>query len=293
MTAYLVAIGSLVLIYGFLAMGLNLHFGVTGLINFGHVAFFAVGAYTAAILNLNGWAFPFTIVAAAIAGGILAYPVGFATLRLRADYLAIVTLALSEVVRVVAINEEWLTRGPDGLSGITSAFPGLPLGTRELVYFLVIAALLLVTFLLLERILRSPFGRVLEAIREDEDAVTALGRRVVGFKLRSLILGAGLAGVAGGLYAHYMRFIVPEQFIPLVTFYVWIAIIAGGAGSNIGSLVGTLFLITFMEGTRFIGDFIPAIDAGQMAAIRFIIIGVGLILLLRFRPQGIMGRKVV
>lgn len=292
MTAYLIAMGTLVLIYALLALGLNLQYGYTGLINFGHVAFFAVGAYTSAILNVKGVPVVLSVLAAMIAAVIITYPVGFATLRLRADYLAIVTLGLSEVVRLVALNEEWLTRGPDGISGIAHPFAALGVGNREAAYLALLAVIVLVSYLLLERLSRSPFGRTLRAIREDEDAVTALGKSVVSFKMRSLVLGAALAGLAGALYAHYIRYVVPEQFIPLVTFYVWIAVILGGTGSHLGAIVGTVVLIAFMEGSRFIGDFLPFIDAGQVAALRFIVIGLALILLLRFRPQGLLGKRV-
>jgi branched-chain amino acid transport system permease protein len=292
-TAYLIAMGILVLIYALLALGLNLHFGYTGLINFGHVAFFAVGAYTSAILNVHGVPVVVGILAAIIVAALITYPIGLATLRLREDYLAIVTLALSEVVRIVALNEEWLTRGPDGISGITHPFAALGVGTREIAYFIMLLLIVIIAYVLLQRLSRSPFGRTLQAIREDEDAVTALGKSVVSFKMRSLVIGAALAGLAGALYAHYIRYVVPEQFIPLVTFYVWIAVILGGSGNHLGAIIGTIALVTFMEGSRFIGDFLPFVDATQMAAIRFIVVGLALILLLRFRPEGLLGKRVV
>ena len=293
MISYLTAMGIIVLIYALLALGLNLHFGYTGLINFGHVAFFAVGAYTSAILTLGGWSILLGLVAATLLAGLAAYPIGLATLRLREDYLAIVTLALSEVVRLIALNEAWLTNGPNGLAGIPRPFASLGTGTKELAYFALLLGIVLLVFLILKRLGGSPFGRTLQAIREDEDAVTALGKDVYGFKMRSLVIGASLAGLAGGLYAHYIQFVVPEQFIPLVTFYVWIAVILGGSGSNVGAIIGTVVLLTFMEGTRFLGDFLPSIDASQIAALRFVVVGLVLILLMRFRPQGLLGKRVV
>lgn len=293
MTAYLIAMGTLVLIYALLALGLNLQFGFTGLINFGHVAFFAVGAYTSAILNVQGVPVALSVLAAIFMAAIVTYPIGLATLRLRADYLAIVTLGLSEVVRLFALNEEWLTRGPDGISGITHPFAALGAGNRELAYFGLLFLIVVLVYILLERLTRSPFGRTLQAIREDEDAVTALGKRVAAFKMRSLVIGAAIAGLAGALYAHYIRFVVPEQFIPLTTFYVWIAVILGGSGSHLGAIIGTIVLVTFMEGSRFLGDFMPFVDATQIAAIRFIVVGLALILLLRFRPEGLLGKRLV
>ncbi len=293
MTAYLIAMGTLVLIYALLALGLNLHFGFTGLINFGHVAFFAVGAYTSAILNVQGVPVALSVLAAILMAAIVTYPIGLATLRLRADYLAIVTLGLSEVVRLFALNEEWLTRGPDGISGITHPFGALGTGNRELAYFGLLFLIVVLVYILLVRLTRSPFGRTLQAIREDEDAVTALGKRVAAFKMRSLVIGAAIAGLAGALYAHYIRFVVPEQFIPLTTFYVWIAVILGGSGSHLGAIIGTIVLVTFMEGSRFLGDVMPFVDATQIAAIRFIVVGLALILLLRFRPEGLLGKRLV
>lgn len=293
MTAYLIAMGTLVLIYALLALGLNLHFGFTGLINFGHVAFFAVGAYTSAILNVQGVPVALSVLAAILMAAIVTYPIGLATLRLRADYLAIVTLGLSEVVRLFALNEEWLTRGPDGISGITHPFAALGAGNRELAYFGLLFLIVVLVYILLVRLTRSPFGRTLQAIREDEDAVTALGKRVAAFKMRSLVIGAAIAGLAGALYAHYIRFVVPEQFIPLTTFYVWIAVILGGSGSHLGAIIGTIVLVTFMEGSRFLGDVMPFVDATQIAAIRFIVVGLALILLLRFRPEGLLGKRLV
>ncbi len=292
MTAYLVAIGINALIYALLALGLTLQWGHTGLINFGHVAFFAVGAYTSALLTLYAGApIPLGMAAAAVAAGLAAYPIGVVTVRLREDYLAIVTIGFSELVRLVLLNEQWLTRGPMGLPGIPAPFAGLPRGAAEAAYLGLCLVAVTAAFVLLERLVRSPFGRILRAIREDEDAAAALGKQVTAFKLRSLVLGAALAGLAGALYAHYLTYIVPDQFIPLVTFYVWIAVILGGSGSMAGALLGTAILFGFLEGTRFLPDLGVRIDEARLAAIRFVVIGLGLILLVLFRPEGILGGR--
>ena len=144
------------------------------------------------------------------------------------------------------------------------------------------------TWLIL-RMARSPFGRVIQAIRDNEDAVAALGKEPAGFKLRVLVVGAALAGVAGAFYAHYITFIVPEQFIPLVTFYAWMAVIMGGATRPAGALLGSLLLMGFLEGTRFLRDVVPWVGAVDMASLRIGAVGLLLILFVLFRPQGILG----
>lgn len=292
MTAYIVAMLILAGIYCLLALGLNLHWGYTGLINFGHVGFFAIGAYTSALLTTQlAWPIPAGFVAAVILAGASAYPLGLVSIRLRTDYLAIVTLGFSEVIRAFLVNERWLTKGTQGLSYIPRPFSQLPTGLNEAVFLLLVVVLLAAAFWMVRRLGRSPFGRTLEAIRENEEASQSLGKNVASFKIRSFVIGAAIAGAAGSLYAHYINYVVPEQFLPLVTFYVWMAVILGGSGSNRGVIVGTLVLMLFLEGSRFAKDFIPFISDVKLAAMRFMAVGLGLILLLLYRPQGILGRK--
>jgi branched-chain amino acid transport system permease protein len=292
MTAYLVAMLILAGIYCLLALGLNLHWGYTGLINFGHVAFFAIGAYASALLTTRlAWPIPAGFVAAVILAGASAYPLGLVSIRLRTDYLAIVTLGFSEVIRAFLVNERWLTKGTQGLSYIPRPFSQLPTGLNEAVFLLLVVVILAAAFWMVRRIGRSPFGRTLEAIRENEEASQSLGKNVASFKIRSFVIGAAIAGAAGSLYAHYINYVVPEQFLPLVTFYVWMAVILGGSGSNRGVIIGTLVLMLFLEGSRFAKDFIPFISDVKLAAMRFMAVGLGLILLLLHRPQGILGRK--
>lgn len=293
MTGYLVAMAIIALIYCLLALGLNLHWGHTGLINFGHVAFFAIGAYTSALLTLRGAPIIVGAIAATALAALAALPIGWVSVRLRSDYLAIVTIGFSEMVRLVLLNEVWLTRGPMGLPGVPRPFETLPTGANELVFLLLLASAVALSFLLVERVVRSPFGRVLRAIREDEDAASALGKDVVKFKVRSLILGAAIAGLAGSFYAHYINYVVPDQFLPLVTFYVWIAVILGGSGSNLGALLGTAILMVFLEGTRFLKDWGFALDEVRLAALRFVVVGLALILLVLYRPQGLLGERDV
>jgi branched-chain amino acid transport system permease protein len=290
MEAYAAAIAIIALIYILLALGLTLQYGLTGLINFGHVGFFAVGAYVSALLALNGVPLPLSFLAAAVAAGLAAYPIGLVSLRLRDDYFAIVTLGFSETVRIVITSERWLTNGVQGLPGIPRLYERLGVGLAS--GLAVLATLVVVTALaawLIRRIAASPFGRVIEAIRDNEEALKALGKDPARFKIQVLIVGAALAGIAGAFYAHYITYIVPDQFIPLVTFYVWMAIIMGGAGRVSGAIVGTAILMLFLEGSRFMRDFIPGVSEVEMASIRIGVVGLALILFTMYRPQGLMG----
>jgi branched-chain amino acid transport system permease protein len=291
MIPYIVAMLILVAIYSLLALGLNLHWGYTGLINFGHVGFFAVGAYTSALLTTRlDWPIIAGFVSAVVVAGAFAYPLGLVSIRLRADYLAIVTLGFSEVIRAFLVNEIWLTNGTNGISYIPRPFASLPRGSNELAYLAIALVALAVAYLAVRRLGKSPFGRTLEAIRENEEATQSLGKYVASFKTRSFIIGAGLAGAAGSLYAHYVNFVVPDQFLPLVTFYVWMAVILGGSGSDKGVILGTLVLLVFLEGSRFAKDFIPFISDVKLAALRFMVVALGMLLILIYRPQGVWGR---
>jgi branched-chain amino acid transport system permease protein len=286
MGGYLEAVGTIGGVYALLALGLNLQYGYTGLINFGVVAFFAIGAYSSALLSLQGVPFVLDFAAAAGLAALAAWPLGLICLRLRDDYLAIVTLAFAEIVRTVVISEEWLTSGTRGIPGIPR-----PFATSPTAYLLLVLTMVLAATLLTWRLVRSPFGRLIQAIRDDEDAVPSLGKRPSGFKLVVFTIGAGLTGLAGALYAHYLTYISPDQFVPLLTFYVWIAVIMGGAGRIGGAVAGAALLTFFLEGTRFLRDAIPFVSEVQMASLRLAVIGLLLILFTLLRPQGLLGRS--
>jgi branched-chain amino acid transport system permease protein len=290
MEAYLTAIGIVVLINVLLALGLTLQYGRTGLINFGHVGFFAIGAYTSALLSMQGAPIIVGFIAAAILAALAAWPIGLISLRLRDDYFAIVTLGFSETVRIIITSEKWLTNGMQGIPGVPRLYEGIGVGSRS--QLAVLATLLIVVIAasaIIQRMTNSPFGRVIEAIRDNEEAVKALGKDPAGFKIQVLAVGAALAAIAGAFYAHYITFIVPDQFGPIVTFYTWMAIIIGGAGRISGALVGTAILMLFLEGSRFLHDIIPGIPEVEMASIRIGVIGIALILFVTYRPQGLMG----
>lgn len=291
MEAYLVAVGIVVLIYALLAIGLNLQYGETGLINFGHVAFFALGAYASALLSLRGWPLALGLAVGAVVAAVAALPLGLAALRLREDYLAIVTLGFSETVRLVLQQEAWLTQGVQGLPGIPKLFGALGRGTADLAVFLTLAAVVALAAWATLLLQRSPFGRLLRAVRDNEAAVIALGKDPARLKIQVFMFGAALAGLAGAFYAHFLSFISPEQFVPLVTFYVWMSIILGGVGSVRGALAGTLLLVAFLEGSRFLRDLLPGIAEVQMASVRLAVVGLAIILFVLYRPQGLFGKR--
>jgi branched-chain amino acid transport system permease protein len=292
MTAYLVAVGIVALIYMLLTVGLNLQYGYTGLINFGVVAFFAIGAYTSALLTLHGWWLVPAFVAAMVLGGIVAYPIGLLSLRLSDEYLAVVTLGFSEVVRIVIQQEEWLTRGVQGLPGIRRMFSFMGVGGyADVAILAVLAACNVAAIGLMLHLVRSPYGRLIQAIRDDEVAVEALGKDPRRLKVQVFMLGGAIAGVAGAFYAHFITYLSPDQFLPLVTFYVWIAMIIGGTGRTTGAVAGSLLLLVFLEGSRFARDFVPGVSEVQMASVRLALVGLALILFTLYRPQGIMGSR--
>ncbi len=291
MTAYLQAIGIIALIYALLALGLNLQFGLTRLVNFGVVAFFAIGAYTSALLALSGVPLILSFAAATILAGISALPLGLLSLRLREDYLAIVTLGFSEAIRITLQQEEWLTKGVQGLPGIPKVFASLgPAASDTMLFFILLIVTAMVAWGTV-RLTRSPLGRLLRAIGDDEPALMALGKNPTKFKVQIFMVGAALAGLAGAFYAHFITFISPEQFIPLVTFYVWMGLIMGGSGTVRGALGGAVLLMVFLEGSRFIKDFIPGVSEVQMASVRLAAVGLALILITMYRPNGLFGKS--
>lgn len=276
---YLVAIVTIVGVQILLTLGLTFHYGLTGLVNFGHVAFYALGAYASAILTLAG-APVLVAMAAGVALAVLAgLLLGFATLRLREDYFAIVTLGFSEVLRLLLLNARDLTRGALGIPGIPRPFQDVLGGSYHVFYMAVVVVAMLLAFALCDVLARSPLGRTLRAIRDDDQAAAALGKNVLAFRLTSLAWGAGLAAVAGSLWAHYITYVVPDQYTPEITFYAWMAMIIGGPGSTRGALWGTAILVVVLEGTRFVKDVLPMIDEPKLAALRQVVIGLGLIVL--------------
>jgi branched-chain amino acid transport system permease protein len=217
--------------------------------------------------------------------------VTLSTLRLRDDYLAIVTLGFAEVVRLVATNEVWMTRGADGISNIPGYFARTPSFAFNLAWLGVVTTLVLVVWWGLQRLGKSPWGRSLRAIREDQIVASVAGKPVVRMKAESFAISAAIAALAGGLYGHYTSYIAPDLFQPLVTIYVFLAVTAGGNGRATGAVVGAYLLIAFLEGTRFIADAVPGVSPLRAAALREMAVGLALILVLRYRPQGLFPER--
>ncbi len=288
MTAYLVTVAILVCEAALIGLALNFQWGLAGLVNFGVVGFVAIGAYVTALLAPElGW-LPAMAAAGAISAA-LSTGLALLSIRLEENYLAIVTIGFGEIVRLVILNEEWLTQGALGIADIPRPFAALGEAFGgDLVFIVFTGALLAIVFLGLEGLARSPFGRALRAIRDDATVTAALGKPVFALRVRAFAVGGAVMGIAGALHAFYLRYIDPSQFTPIVTAYAFMAVIAGGRGSNVGLLLGAGSIMALLEGTRFLKDFISVIDGVQLSALRLGLIGVGIVLLLILRPQGLV-----
>ena len=299
--AFWIAAGVLMTTYGVFALGIQLNVGTTGIINFGQAGFMALGSYAMGICVVRWgisfwWAMVLGILVA-IAAAIL---VGLPSLRLRADYFAITTLAFSEIVRYVADAWDGLTGGNLGLFGYTDAWTDaslridswlakIGLGERFLLPLLTVnVVVLLLATALVALLVRSPWGRVLKAIREDEDAVRALGKNTFAYKLQSLSLAAALAAISGYMLALNISILSPQNFDPILTAYGFVIIILAGLGSYLGVLVASFLFVFVLEATRYLD--LPLTDA-RVAALRFMIVGLILMLLVVFRPEGLFGKK--
>ncbi|HHP7232575.1 MAG TPA: branched-chain amino acid ABC transporter permease [Xenococcaceae cyanobacterium] len=365
MVGYLVFLTISAGLFAIFALGLNLQWGFTGLINFGHVAFMTVGAYTTVLLSSLGVPLILAVILGAILASLLGLAIGISTLRLREDYLAIVTIGVSELLRLVALNESWLTRGSFGVQrfplplanyepglvgkiifiglltllgifALSQLWRGLKLQWREartiqgksyqpkkpigVIFWGIIGVALIITIYIngclalsnynykaglmllvlltlaliywgLELLVRSPWGRVLKAIREDEKIPRALGKNVFSYKLQAFMLGGAIAGIAGAFYAWQLTTVYPSNFEPLVTFNVWTMVVLGGAGSNAGTLLGVIIFWAYDAITRFYLPKLGWFDSSSLGAFRIMVIGLILMLLMIWRPQGILGKK--
>lgn len=276
-------------IYAILAISLNLEAGFGRLMNFGKVGFFAAGAYTSALLSIAGIPFIFGVLMGAVLSCILGFLIAIPAIRLRADYLAIVTLSSGEILRLFFLNEQWLTNGPMGIRGIPQPLFSVFSGNYMFFFAFLVIAALLICYIISEKVINSPFGRTLKAIRDDEDAASAFGRDTFNTKIKIFVLGSGMAGVSGALFAHYIAFISPDMFFPSVTFSIWTMMVIGGSGNNIGVIAGAFLIQFFERGTRFIKDYIDLpVDPSNL---RIIIIGILLILFILNKPDGIIKEK--
>ncbi|MBN3885264.1 MULTISPECIES: branched-chain amino acid ABC transporter permease [unclassified Nostoc] len=370
MVDYLIFLAISTALFALFGLGLNLQWGFTGLINFGHIAFMTLGAYTTVLLSLKGVPLLISALAGAIVAALLGLIIGFATLRLREDYLGIVTIGTGELIRLVVNNQE-LPVGDTWISGAfgVQSYP-IPLSTEPnlFVKFVMIglltllaavtfftlwqwirttqisrttdlgkrttskqefvsrlavgivlavlaaaiyisgviglynynpkAGLMLVLLLVLafvywrlEILVRSPWGRILKAIREDEEIPKALGKNVFWYKLQSLMLGGAIAGIAGAFFAWQLSAIYPDNFQPQITFDTWIMVILGGSGNNVGTILGAVIFFAYDALTREVLPRIVPLDEARLGAFRIMVIGLILMVLMIWRPQGILGKK--
>ncbi|MBC6432489.1 branched-chain amino acid ABC transporter permease [Nostoc sp. HG1] len=370
MVDYLIFLAISTALFALFALGLNLQWGFTGLINFGHIAFMTLGAYTTVLLSLKGVPLLISAVAGAIVAALLGLVIGFATLRLREDYLSIVTIGTGELIRLVVNNQEL----PVGETWISGAFGvqsySIPLSTEPNLFVRLVmiglltllaavtfftlwrwirttqisrttdlgkrttskqefisrlavgivlavlaaaiyisgviglynynpkAGLMLVLLLVLafvywrlEILVRSPWGRILKAIREDEEIPKALGKNVFWYKLQSLMLGGAIAGIAGAFFAWQLGAIYPDNFQPQITFDTWIMVILGGSGNNVGTILGAVIFFAYDALTREVLPRIVPLDEARLGAFRIMVIGLILMVLMIWRPQGILGKK--
>lgn len=307
--AYLVSFAIMAGIYAVFCLGLNIQWGYTGLFNIGIAGFFCVGAYASALITtpeptglyaqyvqqVVGLDLPFImgLLGAALICGIIAFLIGIPTLKLREDYLAIATIGIAETFRLIFNNERTLANGPRGLMGLPQPLQGL-VDPRHYnyIYLAIVIIIMVVIYLAIERGIRSPWGRVLRAIREDEISAAMSGKDIFNFKMQSLVFGSMIMGIGGALYAHYTKAISPDVFTPLYgTFIIWVMLMAGGSGNNKGAILGAYAIWGMWIGTKFLTDLLPVTLKARAPYFRFLLIGILLEIILIYRPQGFLGEE--
>ena len=304
LVSYLVFFLILSLIFGVAVLGLNLQWGFTGLFNAGVAGFTAIGAYAMAILTgpsrdavFGGFELPFVagLIGAMIASGISAVIVGLATLKLRHEYLAVATFGIAVTIQLVCLNWEYLTGGTLGLIGIpnpSKAWAEGPLAQNAL-YLLVVLVVVGLTFAALERIVKSPWGRMLKAIREDEIAASSLGKSPERVRLEAFVLGCMIMGLSGALYVSFIGYVSPWDFLPILTFQIWTMLIVGGSANNRGALLGALIVWGVWTTSGFvISRIVPSEIQAQGGAMQAVLIGFILVVTLLVRPRGLIGEEL-
>ena len=304
LVSYLVFFATVASILSIAVLGLNLQWGNTGLFNGGVVAFFGAGAYGTLILGgtpqdglMGGFALPYLIAlfGGMVIAGIVAWVVGLLTLRLRHDYLAIATFGVAVAFENLVRNAAWLG-GAQGIRGFERPLRDT-FGngfTYNLLFFIFVLALLILTYLFLERLIQSPFGRLLRAIREDETAAQSLGKSPSRIRLTAFIAGSVIMGLAGGLYATFYAFISPQDVLPILTFQIWAMLIVGGAGNNKGAVMGTFLIWAAWTASGWaLSQFAPLEVQLYTGSIQFVLIGFVVVGMLMWRPQGLFPEKLV
>jgi branched-chain amino acid transport system permease protein len=282
---YILNILIFICIYIILAVSLNVAIGYTGLLNLGHVAFFGIGAYTSALLTKAGVPYIVALICAGVFAAILGFLLILATYRLKGDYLALATLGFNFVIYSLMLNMIFLTNGPLGIAGIAKpSIFGLAIKTN-FSYFIFVAVICTISVSIIYFLMRSPFGRLLEATRDDEIGLRVLGKNTFALKSKAMVISAFFAGIAGSLFAHYITYIDPTSFtLPEVILIVTIVIV-GGLASIKGSIIAAFVILIVPEALRFV-----ALPSSILGPTRQIIYALILIIILMFRPRGISGR---
>jgi len=293
---YILHLCILICIYIILSTSLNLALGYTGLLNLGHIAFFGTGAYASALLTKTTVIFPVAFISAGIISSMFGLLLILATRKLKGDYLALATLGFNFVVYSLLINWDWLTRGPRGISGIAppDLFGMIITGKTAFLLFTLIITSLIILFL--KYLVKSPFGTLLQATRDDELSLTVLGKNTFALKTKSMMISAFLAGIAGSLYAHFLTFISPSSFMLPEVILLLTIVMAGGIASLGGSIFASIIILLIPEILRIlrIHEWIAPLLGLQATSIlgptQQIIYALLLLGILLFRPRGIFGR---
>ncbi len=298
---YFVAMFTIGGIYAIIVLGLNMHWGVSGLFNAGIAGFFAIGAYTTAILttptspkHLGGFDLPVWLgmLGSMVTAGIVAYGVGRICLRLRADYLAIATIGIAEIFRLVLKNETWMTNGTRGITNVPRPFEDFATPWSQIAFLGVVILVVAATYFIVERALDAPWGRVMRAIRENDTAAEAAGKNVVRFRLQAFVFGAMFMGLGGAMTAHAFKFIGPEATEPLLTtFLVWVMLIIGGSGNNRGAILGAIVVWAIWSMTQLVTGFLPPDWAVRASLLRVFLVGLLLQVMLQNFSGGLIPEK--
>ncbi len=303
--SYLVFFSTVASILAIAVLGLNLQWGNTGLFNGGVAAFFGAGAYGLILLggteqadHIGGFElfYPLALVGGVLFSGLIAWVVGMLTIRLRRDYLAIATFGVAVAFENLMRNAEWLSGGAKGMRGFERPFEDSIADpfVFNIIFFLFAVSVLLGIYLFLEQLIRSPFGRLLRGIREDEIAAKSLGKAPNRVRLTAFIVGSMIMGLAGGLYATFYAFVSPQDVLPTLTFQIWAMLIVGGSGNNQGGILGA-FLIWAAWTTSgwMLSKFAPVEAQLYTGTLQYIMIGMIIVGMLLWRPQGLLPEKLI
>ncbi len=299
---YLVGFLTMGGIYAVLCIALNMQWGFGGLFNAGIAGFYAVGAYTAAILtsasapsHVGGFDLPILIglLGAGVVAGLTAWCIARVCVRLKADYLAMASIGVAEIIRLIVINEQWLTNGSLGISRIPRPLESVFSGRQaEIVYVVFVWLIVLLTYIVSQRLSQSPWGLVMRAIRDNDVAADSIGKNVQRFRVDAFVVGSVFMGVAGALSAHYFKFFSPDATEPLlVTFLCWVMLIAGGSGNNRGAIAGALLVWAIWSMTEIITSHLPIEWASRSAYLRMLLIGLFLQFVLQRYRQGLLPER--